>query len=126
MSEDICPICNVYQTDHDYEHMARTCYPQRIRILEVRIKAVEDAFHEVQSLEAKLKETESRCDMNYFNWESERDRAKILKAKLAMAQETIQWAYDNLTDSNCPHHAECDCGALRFRTILREIGEDGT
>lgn len=50
MSEDICQICNVFKSDHDYEHLARTCYPQKIRHLESRLLAAQARENELKRL----------------------------------------------------------------------------
>lgn len=33
-TDSLCPYCNTYSSEHDYEHLARECYPARIEALE--------------------------------------------------------------------------------------------
>ena len=41
MSGATCKFCGVYQDDHDYEHMARECYPTQIDIKDRLIDGLE-------------------------------------------------------------------------------------
>lgn len=36
----VCEHCGVWQDSHDYEHMARECYPKQIARLENRLRTV--------------------------------------------------------------------------------------
>jgi hypothetical protein len=39
MSEPtVCSICGVWNDHHDYEHLARECYPKRIEELELALR----------------------------------------------------------------------------------------
>ena len=40
MSEEICPHCNQQVGDHDYEHLARRCFPSQIKALRKALEAI--------------------------------------------------------------------------------------
>lgn len=39
-TDSLCPYCNTYSSEHDYEHLARECYPARIEALESKCDAL--------------------------------------------------------------------------------------
>lgn len=42
--DEVCRHCGVFSDQHDYEHLARECYPKRIEALEA---AIEQALKEI-------------------------------------------------------------------------------
>jgi len=44
MAETICPHCGVFDSEHNYEHMARDCYPKQIERLRAALRAMMDRY----------------------------------------------------------------------------------
>jgi hypothetical protein len=48
----ICPHCHVRDDDHDYEHMARECYPKQIATLRRQLEEADAAVAALRDMVA--------------------------------------------------------------------------
>ena len=56
--EDRCPDCGVYFGDHDYEQMARNCYPIIVERLQSALEASQREAAELRKMRQRLRDVE--------------------------------------------------------------------
>jgi len=44
MTDKICPHCGVFDSEHDYEHLACECYPKQVERLRAQIVVYKGAI----------------------------------------------------------------------------------